>query len=52
MNYYDSAEDIVIDRKRALREVRDHNADWEEFIADHGNSETYDAQVVLGWLGY
>lgn len=52
--YYDSAEGITITRKRAFQELDKHGvADaWDEFIAEHGKHETYDAQVVLQWLGY
>ena len=50
--YYESAEGIEISRKRALAEVRKHGADTSEFFTDCGYSETYQAQAVLGWLGY
>ena len=50
--YYDSAEGIEIIRKRALQEIAKHGADTNEFFTDCGDKETYDAQAVLGWLGY
>lgn len=53
MTYYDSAEGIEITQARALRELEKHGIDDpEEFFAALGQSKTYDAQEVLGWLGY
>lgn len=55
MNYYDSAEDIIITRKRAFEELKQHGIPselFEEFLEEVGNAETYDAQSVLNWLGY
>ena len=53
MDYYESAEDTIITRERALQEVRNHNCeDFEEFFEDLGDREYYDAQSVLIWLGY
>lgn len=53
MTYYDSAEGEVITRERAIQELRAHSiADPSEFFADMGDRESYDAQAVLGWLGY
>ena len=52
MGYYESAEGIDISRKRALAEVRKHGVDANEFFTDCGDKETYQAQTVLGWLGY
>ena len=53
MDYYDSAEDIIITRERALQELKNHNCeDFEEFFKDLGDKQEYDAQQVLVWLGY
>ena len=57
MTYFESAEDIQIDRSRVLHEIRRHgHVDPESelawFIAEHGEHELYDAQAVLIWLGY
>lgn len=51
-NYMESAEDVVITADRARREVLAHDCDWAEFVAEVGEQDEYDAQVVLGWLGY
>lgn len=50
--YYESAEGQEISRARAEVEARRHGASVEEMLADLGDSETYDAQAVLAWLGY
>ena len=56
MDYYDSAEDLVITQDRALQELARHGVtsieDILEFFADVGEQEEYDAQKVLIWLGY
>ena len=51
-DYYESAEDIVISKERARKEVEKHSASWEEFVNENGEQESYDAQFVLRWLGY
>lgn len=55
MNYYDSAEDAVITRKRALQELHAHGAtpsSIDDFYAEMGYRDAYCAQAVLRWLGY
>lgn len=53
MDYYESAEDLTITKKRALQELRDHNCqDFDQFFKDMGDKPTYSAQAVLNWLGY
>jgi len=52
MSYYESAEGMTISKARAMSELVKHNASWDEFIADNGEREEYDAQDVLAWLGY
>jgi len=53
MDYYESAEDLTITKDQALQELRDHNCeDLEEFFADLGDKQEYNAQSVLIWLGY
>jgi hypothetical protein len=52
-DYFESAEDVVIARSRALEELRNHSVvDADEFFAALGDVEVYDAQDVLVWLGY
>ena len=53
MDYYESAEDIIITKARALKELNDHCCeDIGQFFNDLGEREYYDAQKVLEWLGY
>ena len=48
MDYYDSAEDLIISRSRALQELRAHNCeDFREFFQDLGDKSEYLAQDVL-----
>lgn len=55
MTYYDSAEAITISRRRAILELEMHGVteeDLEIFFDEEGDSDEYDAQQVLRWLGY
>ena len=53
MDYYESAEDVIITRERALLELaRHHCEDLEQFFDDLGDRQEYNAQEVLVWLGY
>ena len=53
MDYYESAEGVTISAARAKREVARHGCSWAEFMEDHPEQVvSYDAQEVLGWLGY
>lgn len=38
--------------KYALKVIREHDADWAEFVADYGQRDTYDGADVLMFLGY
>lgn len=50
--YYDSAEGMVISKKRAINEVVKHSCSVEDFLVEVGDKLEYDAQEVLRWLGY
>jgi len=52
MDYYESAEGIIISTERAKKEVEKHGGSWEEFVQDMGLRNSYEAQAVLIWLGY
>ena len=55
MNYYDSAEDIIITRTSAFEVLEQHgipSEEFEEFLEEVGYADTYEAQSVLNWLGY
>ncbi|EBY5753486.1 hypothetical protein EKL85_21515 [Salmonella enterica subsp. enterica serovar Give] len=55
-DYFGSAENMSISRKRALEELKKHHFDntddIAEFYADVGDCDIYRAQDVLRWLGY
>ena len=53
MDYYESAEDTIITRERALLELARHHCEYiEKFFDDLGDRRDYNAQEVLVWLGY
>ena len=52
MDYYESAEGLLITRQRAIQECEKHGASAEEMLAEIGDHQQYDAQAVLAWLGY
>ena len=56
MDYYESAEDIIITQERALQELASHgitsNEDIFGFFEALGKKKEYKAQDVLIWLGY
>lgn len=50
--YYDSAEGTIISKKRAIKEIKDHGLDPEDFFNEKGEKDKYNTQEVLRWLGY
>lgn len=55
--YSESAQGLVITKWRALYEIQVNHGlhterDLEDFLADLGDHETYEASRVLEWLGY
>lgn len=56
MTYSESAEGIEISRRRAIKELADHGIthpdDLDQFDAEMGVREIYQASAVLAWLGY
>lgn len=50
--YYESAEGMTITLARAIAEYANHGMTRAELISDLGEHEYYDAQSVLGMLGY
>lgn len=55
MTYYESAADTTITKNRAFREFQKHHMtfeDWQDFTAEYGDHEHYEAQDVLSFLGY
>lgn len=53
MTYSESAQGVMITKQRAIQELKAHGVvDIQEFFNDEGERDTYDAFVVLTWLGY
>ena len=55
MSYYESAADIEITYRRAMKELDNHGIPENEkelFLEELGRKEIYQAQDVLEWLGY
>lgn len=42
----------TVTKAQAIREVRAHGIDFEEFLAEVGNKKEYLGKEVLDWLGY
>jgi hypothetical protein len=50
---YEEAMDLDdVTPEEAQREIKKHQMNWEDFIADVGEKPSYTGQEVLGWLGY
>ena len=54
MDYYESAEGLVISKQRTIQEIKDHHSfgDIDDFYKEYGYKDFYYAQNVLIWLGY
>lgn len=53
MDYYDSAEGLLISHERTLIELKSHGCEeLELFYQEMGKLKSYSAQAVLRWLGY
>ena len=54
MDYFESAEGVILTIEETYQEIRDHYAENEidDFHKIYGYKESYKAQDVLMWLGY
>lgn len=55
MTYSESARGIMIDFARVQQEIRAHGGNYDtcqEFLAEYGVKEEYDAGDVMDFLGY
>lgn len=50
--YYESAEELVISKARAIKECQDHSVPAEDMFKELGEHDEYDAQAVLRFLGH
>jgi len=48
----DEAREETFTRREALAIVRNHNLDWDDFLSEVGNHQTYKGSDILDWLGY
>ena len=48
----EEGEPIQVTPRWVRKVVKNHHADYSEFIADKGAKDTYDACDVFAWLGY
>lgn len=49
---YSDACEMTITRAEAEAEVRRHDGNFAEFLADVGDREEYEGREILDWLGY
>jgi hypothetical protein len=49
---YEDAAEATISRQQAIREVKKHHSNVEEFFAEVGEKAEYSGKEVLDWLGY
>lgn len=51
---YEEAVDMEVTRREAQLEIARHDVDgdFEQFLKDVGDKETYTGKEVLDWLGY
>ncbi|KRA01284.1 hypothetical protein [Achromobacter sp. Root565] len=48
----DAAEEAVLTRFQVVLQLRDHQANAQEFFAEHGDQPLYRGRDLLNWLGY
>jgi len=49
---YEEAIETQVAKAEALREIKKHEIDPSEFLAEVGDCQSYSGAVVLRWLGY
>ena len=47
-----STRPIMVTEAQAQKMVREHSADFIEFLDDEGQRKEYDAWKIFSWLGY
>lgn len=48
----ETAEEAVLTRLQVVLQLRDHQANAQDFFADHGDQPLYRGRDLLNWLGY
>jgi hypothetical protein len=51
-DYFDSIAGEIVSKSTVRRMLREHGASIAELIEDLGDYEEYEADDVIGWLGY
>lgn len=51
MDYYEAMQ-ATVTKAQAAREIKKHDLEMVDFIAEVGDKEEYDGEEVLAWLGY
>ena len=44
--------EVEVTREEAVREIKRHGLEPQEFFAEVGDREVYEGGEVLGWIGY
>lgn len=52
MTYEEAIENNTVTVFMAKTEIERHGLDFEEFVAEYGESKTYSSRDVLIWMGY
>ena len=54
VTYSESAHGVPITKARARLEIERHGLgdEFDRFLAEVGDRETYDARLIFDWLGY
>jgi hypothetical protein len=52
ISYEEAMEVDDLTPKEVQRELRKHDASWDEFVAEVGEKPVYTGEEVLSWLGY
>ena len=49
---YETALNSIVTKSEAIKEVKDHGCDVNDFLNDVGNKSEYLGSEILHWLGY
>lgn len=52
MTYEQAMQNNIVTAYEAKIEIMKHGLDFDEFVSEYGESETYSSKDVLIWMGY
>jgi trehalose utilization protein len=52
MTYEQAMQNNLVTAFMAKAEIEKHGLEFEEFVAEYGESKTYSSRDVLIWMGY